>query len=171
MSLSRSPSPQRGGGGGWSSPGLTNNFSHSRSSTPVQTYSLNGSHNVTWASAQARSAQVNGYPAYQDAGLGFFGKHMRNISSSLPFFSRGPQDERFAEKEKLGRGRWQPQSERSTWSNLSARVGRLFWRTRLRFLLLVAFFVAIVCFYATRKYSSSHHCHLTAPPRSCLTNL
>lgn len=148
MSLSRSPSPQRGGG--WASPGLSNNFAtHSRSSTPVKTYPVNGSHNVTWASAQARSAQVNGQAAYQDRGLGFFGKHMRKISSSLPFFSHGTQDERLAEKEKLSRGRWQPPAGGSKWSNLTGRLGRLLWRMRLRFVLLLAFLFALLCFYAT----------------------
>lgn len=150
MSLSRSPSPQRAGG--WASPGLSNSFaSGSRSSTPVKSYSVNGPHNVTWASAQARSAQVNGYPAYQQNGMGFFGKHMRNISASLPFFNTAPQDDRFAEKEKLGRGRWQPPPGSSTWSNVRGRLGRLIWRMRLRFVLVVALLFTILCFYATRE--------------------
>lgn len=151
MSLSRSPSPQRGGG--WSSPGLSNSFAHSRSSTPVKSYSVNAPHNVTWASAQARSAQVNGYPAYQANGLGFFRKHMRNISASLPFFNQAPQDERFAEKEKLGRGRWQQPPGASSWSNLSGRLGRLLWRMRLRFAIVLAFLLAVICFYTTREHS------------------
>ncbi|KAF1346796.1 galactosyl transferase GMA12/MNN10 family-domain-containing protein [Delphinella strobiligena] len=150
MSLSRSPSPQRAGG--WASPGLSNSFaSGTRSSTPVKSYSVNGPHNVTWASAQARSAQVNGssYPAYQQNGMGFFRKHMRNISASLPFFNTAAQDDRFAEKEKLGRGRWQPPPGSSTWSNVRGRLGRLIWRMRLRFVLVVALLFTILCFYAT----------------------
>lgn len=149
MSLSRSPSPQRSGG--WASPGLSNNFAHSRTSTPVKSYNLNGGgHNVTWASAQARSAEVNGYPAQQGRGFGFLGKHMRNISASLPIFSNTAQDERLAEKEKLNRGRWQSQGG-GRWSNLSGRLGRLFWKMRLRFMLLFTFLFIIICFYATRK--------------------
>lgn len=151
MSLSRSPSPQRAGG--WASPGLSNNFStNSRSSTPVKTYSVNAPHNVTWASAQARSNQVNGYPAYQERGLGFFGKHMRKISNSLPFFNHAPQDERFAEKEKLGRGRWQPQPGGSVWANIPGRLGRIIWRMRLKFVFALAALIALLCFYATREY-------------------
>lgn len=149
MSLSRSPSPQRSGG--WSSPGLSNQFAHSRSSSPVKTYTVNAPHTVTWASAQARSAQVNGYPAYKNAGMGFFRKHMRSISSSLPFFNQSPQDERFAEKEKLGRGRWQSPPGGNTWSSLLARIGRLIWRLRLRFAILLAFLLSVIIFYATRE--------------------
>ena len=157
MSLSRSPSPQRGGG--WASPGLNHNFnSQSRSSTPVASYSVNGSHSVTWASAQAKSAQVKGYPAYQERSLGFFGKHMRKISSSLPFFHQAPKDDRFTEKEKLGRGRWQPPSGGSRWSNVTGRIGRLVWRMRLRLAIVLGLILTVVCFYATRTY-----------PFSCLT--
>ncbi|KAL1302525.1 hypothetical protein AAFC00_002911 [Neodothiora populina] len=152
MSLSRSPSPQRAGG--WSSPGLSNSFAHSRSSTPVKSYSVNPAttsqpHNVTWASAQARSAQVNGYPAYQDTGLGFFGKHMRNISNSLPFFNQHPQDDRFAEKEKLGRGRWQPRPGSSRWAGIGGRLGRLLWRMRLRVMVILVLLATVLSFYAT----------------------
>lgn len=150
MSLSRSPSPQRAGG--WSSPGLSSNFAtHSRATTPVKSYSVNGSHNVTWASAQAKSAQINGYPASaKDRGLTFFGKHMRNLSASLPFFHRAPQDERFAEKEKLGRGRWQPQGNGGL-SAIPGRFARGLRRVRLRSILLLAVLFFTMFFYATRK--------------------
>jgi mannan polymerase II complex MNN10 subunit len=146
MSLSRSPSPKRGGG--WASPGLNANFAQSRSSTPVTSYSQ--SHSVTWASAQARSHQVNGYPAYQDAGSGFFGKHMRKISASLPFFSNGPKDERQAEKEKTNRARWAP-ARGGYFANFKAMIGRHALRSKSRFVLLLVILLLIVCFYTTRK--------------------
>lgn len=149
MSLSRSPSPQARGG--WSSPGLNTPSGRSRATTP-KPYTMNGGHDVTWASAQARSAEVNGYPAYHDKSAGFFGRHLRSISVSLPRFSMG-EDDRFAEKEKLGRGRWQPGGG-SAIGNILGRFGRMFWRMRLRFMLVIAFVLLVILFYATRK--SSH---------------
>ncbi|KAF2716365.1 glycosyltransferase family 34 protein [Polychaeton citri CBS 116435] len=112
MSLDRSPSPQRGGG--WSSPGLTTPYdegaSRSRSRSPLKNYGdLNGSgtssHSVTWSSAKAASSRVNGQPSYQSQNQGFFGRHMRKLSMGLPYFHTGGQEDRFAEKEKLQRGR------------------------------------------------------------------
>ncbi|KAJ9627278.1 alpha-1,6-mannosyltransferase [Taxawa tesnikishii (nom. ined.)] len=108
---------------------------------------MNGGHDVTWASAQARSAEVNGYPAYHDKSAGFFGRHLRSISVSLPRFSMG-EDDRFAEKEKLGRGRWQPGGG-SAIGNILGRFGRMFWRMRLRFMLVIAFVLLVILFYAT----------------------
>lgn len=149
MSLSRSPSPQRGGG--WSSPGLNANFAQSRTSTPVKSYTQ--SQGVTWASAQARSQQVNSSPAFQDRGSGFFGKHMRKISSSLPFFNNGssaPYDERQAEKEKAAKGRWAP-ARGGSMANLKSMFGRHLWKLRSRFALVLVFLLLVIFFYATRK--------------------
>lgn len=152
MSLSRSPSPKRGGG--WASPGLNANFAQSRSSTPVTSYSQN--HGVTWASAQARSHQINGYPAYQERGAGFFGKHMRKISASLPFFhnTKAPYDERQAEKDKAGRGRWTP-GRGGVFANIKSMVGHHLSRSKSRFILVLVLLLLIVCFYTTRESSWS----------------
>jgi hypothetical protein len=92
--MSRSPSPQPGG---WSSPGLNTPYDSGGRASPFANGS--SSHNVTWASAQARSAEVKGYPGFNPRGQSFLGKHFRRISTSLPFS--------YAEKEKLGRGRFQ----------------------------------------------------------------
>lgn len=75
---------------------------------------------------------------------------MRTLSASLPRFNGGGHDDRFAEKEKLGRGRWQANGG-NTWGNLASRFGRIFWRLRLRFALVLAFILCVIVFYATRK--------------------
>lgn len=159
MSLSRTPSPQRAGG--WSSPGLEVGDGPARdhSRTPKPSYGLNGGHNVTWASAQARSAQINsGYAKTPSSGLGFLGRHMRKISASLPIFSHGGEDDRYAEKEKLGRGRWQVPGN-GTFANMLNRFGRMIWRMRLRFVLLVAFLMALLIFSSSRKSGSKSYSH------------
>ncbi|KAL8948076.1 MAG: hypothetical protein Q9222_005706 [Ikaeria aurantiellina] len=155
MSLSRSPSPNKGGG--WSSPGLTANFDTlSGRSTPRKAYgdirsngSVRGS-GVSWATAKARSEEVNGYPSFSSRNTGFFSRHARQISRSLPSFVRG------AEKEKLGRGRWYPNNKSKTGRFLGF-LGRSIWRLRLRLLVLLSFILAIVVFYVTRK---SYQCPL-----------
>lgn len=147
MSLSRTPSPQAAGG--WATPGLATP-TRDRSKAPKQ-YNINGTgQNVTWASAQARSAEVNGYAKTPSSGLGFLGRHMRKISASLPIFNHGGQDDRFAEKEKLGRGRWQVQGNGS-FASVVHRVGRMVWRMRLRFILVIALAMALLVFMSSRR--------------------
>ncbi|KAL9580694.1 MAG: hypothetical protein Q9212_004341 [Teloschistes hypoglaucus] len=122
MSLSRSPSPNKGGG--WSSPGLAPRFDNlSGRSSPRKSYQLNGgfgSKDVTWATAKARSDEVNGYPSFSTKNNGFFSRHARQISKSLPSFVNG------AEKEKLGRGRWLPNSGSRT-GRILGFIGRTIW--------------------------------------------
>lgn len=120
MSLDRSPSPNRDGG--WSSPGLvtspTGEQSNGRLHGKGKRYiaELNGGvgvgSNVTWESARANSARVNGsvYTSYQQGqnqnqGRGYFSRHLKRVSSGLPAFYQGGRETRYAEKEKLGRGR------------------------------------------------------------------
>lgn len=151
MSLSRSPSPRRGGG--WSTPGLTTQYdSVSGRASPRPGYAefpFNaGSSNdsVTWASAKARSEEVNGYPSFSTQNNGFFSRHARQLSRSLPTFNlRARKD--YAEKEKLGRGRWA--SHRG--GRIVPFVGRTIWRMRLRIMLAFALVTAVVLFYITRK--------------------
>ncbi|ORY66276.1 galactosyl transferase GMA12/MNN10 family-domain-containing protein [Pseudomassariella vexata] len=102
MSLSRSPSP--GPGGGWSSPGLNTNTSGRSSPAPKTTFTGPNGGNVTWESARLKSRGVGGYPSFSTQNQGFFTRHMRRISSSLPTFQDTPEPG--AEKEKVGRGRW-----------------------------------------------------------------
>lgn len=154
MSLDRSPSPRRGGG--WSSPGLSTPVedlggSRSRGASPRKGYGeLNGGRGVTWATAKAGSARVNGYPSYQSQNQGFFGRHMRRISSGLPQYFVGGQDDRYAEKEKLGRGRsgW---SGVSSWQDLPRRVGLLVSRRRKQVVLLLLALLAVMVWFSQRK--------------------
>ena len=157
MSLSRSPSPNRGGG--WSTPGLTTPYdSVNGRSSPRKAYAAefplnaNGSassSNVTWASAKVRSQEINGYPSFSTRNNGFFSRQARKLSRSLPSFSIGGR--RYAEKEKLGRGR----QSGSRFRRLAAHLGRMLWRMRLRLLVVIAFILSIVLFYVTRKSSIS----------------
>ncbi len=157
MSLSRSPSPTRGGG--WASPGLTSPYENvSGKSSPRKPYgeiqmnglaSANGE-NVTWASAKARSEEINGYPSFSTRNNGFFSRHARKISTSLPTFSLGGRKD-FADKEKLGRGRWPPIAGNRTVRYLQ-RTGRVAWRFRLRLGIILGLLLAYILFYATREY-------------------
>ncbi|WPH00078.1 glycosyltransferase family 34 protein [Acrodontium crateriforme] len=152
MSLDRSPSPQRSGG--WSSPGLTTPYdngtsvSRSRGPSPSKRYGDLGNGGVTWASAKQSSARVNGYPSYQSRNQGFFSRHMRTLSQSLPIFSHGGQDERFAEKEKLGRGR----TGRFSLMELPRRIGLLLSRRR-RFTALLLGFLLLTLVWFSKPFS------------------
>ena len=154
MSLSRSPSPRRGGG--WSSPGLTSPYDNpSGSASPRKAYGdtqMNGSasgENVTWAKAKARSEEVKGYPSFSTRNNGFFSRHARKLSTSLPTFRMtGRRD--FSDKERLGRGRWS-QMGRSRTGRLLTYLGRMIWRLRLRLGILLAIILAVILFYVTRK--------------------
>lgn len=151
MSLSRSPSPRPGGG--WASPGLSSPFANvSGRSSPnkMQRGGGNGS-SVTWESARAKSEEVNGYPSFSTKNNGFFNRHMRNLSNSLPHFHMGG-DKSYAEKEKLGRGRWVGSSKMARIRNSLARVSR---KMRMRFMIVLGFVMMIILFYSTRKSTSS----------------
>jgi hypothetical protein len=150
MTLSRSPSPRPGGG--WASPGLSSPYVDvSGRSSPAQGYrgGANGGSSVTWESAKAKSEGVNGYPSFSTQNNGFFNRHYRNISNSLPSFNGG-SDKSYAEKEKLGRGRWMgaPGGRIARLQNIALRTSR---KTRLRLLGVLAIIVMIVLFYTTRK--------------------
>ncbi|RYP71551.1 hypothetical protein DL770_008117 [Monosporascus sp. CRB-9-2] len=89
MSLSRSPSPVPGGG--WSSPGLNINSS-GRSSPAKASFSGPNNGHVTWESARLKSQGVTGYPSFSTQNQGFFTRHMRRISRSLPSFNTDTHD-------------------------------------------------------------------------------
>lgn len=151
MSLSRSPSPRRGGG--WASPGLTtpyDSISGRSSPRPGNTefpFSGGANHNnVTWASAKARSEEVNGYPSFSTQNNGFFSRHARQISRRLPSFNLGGRRD-YAEKEKLGRGRL----PFGRGGRIAPYLGRIIWRLRLRIMLALGFIMAIILFYVTRE--------------------
>ena len=155
MSLSRSPSPRRGGG--WSSPGLTSNFdSVSGTSSPRKTYGeiqhMNGatsSSNVTWSSTKAKSDEIKSkqYPGFQTRNNGFFSRHARRLSGKLPSFNMGG---RYAEKEKLQRGRC-GFSNATKAGRVLNHIGRVVWRLRLRLMVLLGLVFAVILFYTTRE--------------------
>lgn len=151
MSLSRSPSPRRDGG--WSSPGLSTPYdeSNGRSRSPRKPYGgINGGpQGVTWASAKANSARVNGYPSYQSQNKGFFSRHMRNLSESLPYFAHGGQEDRHAEKEKSSKG-WQ---SGGSWADVPRRIAFLLSRRRKYAAMLVLAIFVILLWFSKRKLS------------------
>lgn len=132
--MSRSSSPQPGG---WSSPGLNTPFDTGGRTSPFANGS--SSHNVTWASAQARSAEVKGYPGFTPRNNSFLGKHFRRISNSLPFS--------YGDKEKLGRGR----SQGNKVMQMLNRAGRGLWRLRRSVGVVLFIVLSIIIFYVTRK--------------------
>ena len=142
MSLSRSPSPVPGGG--WSSPGL--NINSGRSS-PAKGYSGSNGNPVAWESARLKNMGSGGYPSFSTQHQGFFTRHMRRISSSLPRFA---SNSHYAEKEKLQRGRWSLQSVPvlGRLKNLAARMGR-----KMKIRLLIGFLIlfCIWVFYNSRQ--------------------
>jgi mannan polymerase II complex MNN10 subunit len=143
MSLSRSPSPQRAGG--WSSPGLTTPYnSTSRTASPARSYANGSANNVTWATAQARSAEIRGYPSFSPRNQGF-SRHFRRLSTKLPYFGSGD----YSDKEKLGRGRLSgPGAGRL--NGIMARIGRSIWRLRARFAIVLLIVLFYVLFWVTR---------------------
>lgn len=156
MSLDRSPSPREGGG--WASPGLNapyeENTARSRGNSPTKSYGdLNGGNNVTWASAQARSARVKGQASYQSQNQGFFGRHMRRISEKLPYFAHGGQEDRYKDKEKLGRGRgWIPMNMVEL-KELPRRIALLISRRRKHVSWLVGFILLVVLWFNPSELS------------------
>jgi hypothetical protein len=64
----------------------------------------------------------------------------------------GPE-KTYAEREKLGRGRWMP-SNGSKLARLRNFVGRINRKTRIRLLGILALIVMIILFYVTRKHCS-----------------
>lgn len=130
--MSRSPSPRPGG---WSSPGLS--YDNGGRTSPFANGS--SSHNVTWASAQARSAEVKAHNSFNPRNQGFFTKHFRRISTSLPMS--------YGDKEKLGRGRYQ----NNKFVQLLNRIAWNIWRLRRSVGVVLLVLFSIIMFYVTRK--------------------
>lgn len=147
MSLSRSPSPIPGGG--WASPGLNNDVGERSSSG--NGYRVNGGANsVTWESAKAKSDGINGYPSFSTQNNGFFNRHYRKISSNLPHFNLG-NEKSFAEKEKLGRGRWSDGARITRVKNFARRLKQRSGRAGVVAVVLLVLTILYTLFYATRK--------------------
>lgn len=150
MSLSRSPSPDADGG--WSSPGLMAPKSLSRRSSATPSQSANGAvGHVTWASAQTRSADVKQFPSFTGRKQSFVGRTLEKLKSSLP---HGASSRNFAQKEKLGRGRWQTRKG-SAWSNVQTMAGKILWKMRLRFALAFCLLLVLAAYNLLRALACS----------------
>ncbi len=158
MSLSRSPSPLEDGG--WSSPGLTAPFAdgsgrHSPADG-LRPTNANGN-NVTWAGAKKKSEIVNGGKVSFSQSPGFLNRHMRSLSNSLPRFNLGG-DYSYAEKEKLGRGRWTAKDGSMT-GRVKSSVLKFIRKSRLRFIIIMGVLLTIILFSFTRKFRRLYwHC-------------
>ncbi|KAK0753979.1 galactosyl transferase GMA12/MNN10 family-domain-containing protein [Schizothecium vesticola] len=143
MSLSRSPSPVPGGG--WASPGL--NINTSGRSSPSQAYTGSTATPVMWESARLKRAGNSGYPSFSTQNKGFFTRHMRRISSSLPRFSNAQQHAE-KEKDKPVRAPWSVQNLPllGRLRGIMARMGR---KMKMRLLFLFLLVMAVVLFYTT----------------------
>ncbi|KAJ9164873.1 Galactosyl transferase GMA12/MNN10 family protein [Coniochaeta hoffmannii] len=142
MSLSRSPSPVPGGG--WASPGL--NINASGRSSPVPGYSASNGTPVIWESARQKTmGAAGGYPSFSTHNQGFFTRHMRRLSSSLPRFSSSTH---YAEKEKLGRGRWSANNV-PLLGRLRAMMARMGRKMKLRLLFALLLILSVIIFFNT----------------------
>lgn len=147
MSLSRSPSPSPGGG--WSSPGL--NINTSGRSSPATAFPGPNGNQVVWEAARMKNMGKSRYPSFSTQNQGFFTRHMRRISSSLPRFNSN-SNIHYAEKEKLQRGQWsstQPGSWLGRMRNILARIGR---KAKLRVLIACLLLLVICIFYNSRMF-------------------
>jgi mannan polymerase II complex MNN10 subunit len=157
MSLSRSPSPRRGGG--WSSPALTttpygngngnssnssNNGSARRPSPMRDSAAHGGPGNVRWTAAQSRGANKASTFAPLAQGIG---RHFRKVSGRLPIFS----SKDYSDKEKLGRGRWSTSTPTLRTKDVLPFIGRIFWKARL-FITIVVTTLIFIFFILGREY-------------------
>jgi len=108
-----------------------------------------------------RSAGLSGYPSFSTQNQGFFTRHMRRISSSLPRFSSNVP---YAEKEKLGRGRWSihniPLLGRA--KGILARMGR---KMKIRMLICLILLFCVLLFYITRRSPLPNLSQKKTPPK------
>lgn len=153
MSLSRSPSPRAEGG--WSSPGLTT-FADGTDNVRKSNSSGN---NVTWAGAKKKSELVNGGHLPFPKNTGFFKRHMRSLSNSLPRFNMGG-DYSYSEKEKLGRGRWSAK-DGSIISRVRNRVIQFARKSRPRFIFILGVVLLSILYMFTRTFQNLN-CSATA---------
>jgi mannan polymerase II complex MNN10 subunit len=93
-----------------------------------------------------RGLGINGYPSFSTQNQGFFTRHMRRISSSLPRFSSNVP---FAEKEKLGRGRWSLQNV-PLLGRIQAILARMGRKMKIRLLIGFLLLFIVFIFYQTR---------------------
>jgi mannan polymerase II complex MNN10 subunit len=100
------------------------------------------------AGGGAGGSSGTGYPSFSTKNQGFFGRQMRRFSSSLPRFNSSPH---YADKEKLGRGRWSVHNVPllGRIRGIVARMGR---KMKIRLLILLAMVLSIIIFYNSREW-------------------
>lgn len=101
-----------------------------------------------------RTHNVNGYPSFSTQNSGFFVRHMRRISSSLPRFTTSHNDVPYAQKEKLGRGQWAGQNV-PLLGRFRAIFGRMGRKLKMRLLIAGIVFFCLLLFYNTRMSYSA----------------
>lgn len=109
---------------------------------------------------------VSNYPSFSTQNQGFFTRHMRRISSSLPSF-HAQEDDKYADKEKLGRGRWNG-PVLATVSRAYNKVGK---KTKIAAAIILGIIVLHTLFYWTREFWICYSVllrTLTDPASSCL---
>lgn len=156
MSLSRSPSPVPGGG--WASPGLNITGSGHNSPTRGFTSGNSGSSPVIWEGARLKNNTSNsgaasgGFRTNNGNQRGIMG-HVRRLSSGLPLWNNGRATTPYAEKEKLGRGRWHADNLPLV-SRVKRAYSRLSRRTRIILSILGLILLATWIFYHTRMFAA-----------------
>lgn len=137
--------------------GVSRSRSRGGAGSPTKRYGeLNGNGpgpKVTWASASAGSARVQrGQQQTSYHQPGFFGRSMRRLSLGLPYFNHGGQENRYGEKEKLGRGRIlrMPQSK-AEWMEVPRRFLLLISRRRRQVVMLLVMILLVVLWFNPSK--------------------
>ncbi|KAL9055853.1 MAG: hypothetical protein Q9162_003279 [Coniocarpon cinnabarinum] len=150
MSLSRTPSPQQGGG--WSSPGLvaprSKHGSPARRSPSPRGHFADEPHQATWTTAQARSREVKGFETKRKSWI------PRNLSVSLPRFinqNAWNTQNKYATKEKVNRGRI-PQNNMERLRMLGAVLTRGAFRFRAQLAILLCFLLIVILYYKTSAH-------------------
>lgn len=92
---------------------------------------------TSWDSARARSAQVNGDLAIPNGKNGFFSKHIRRLSGSLPQFVNGYQH---------------PQVEKAKYGSSFGTLSKLLHRARRQLGITAMIVIAIFLFWMSRKF-------------------
>lgn len=100
-----------------------------------------------WESSRLKRGGAAGYPSFSTQNQGFFSRHIRRLSSSLPRFNANSH---YAEREKLGRGNWSVHNVPllGRIRGIVARMGR---KMKIRLLILFMILLSIFTFYNTRE--------------------
>lgn len=112
---------------------------------------MSGPTAAAWGSARARNHNANGYPSFSTQNSGFFVRHMRRISSSLPRFY---SDASNSHKDKYVRDQWDAQNV-PLLGRIKSVFGRMGRKSKGRLLVAAIVLFCLMLFYNTREYFSS----------------